>query len=55
MVHNDYKDLKLTISKQKEEIKQELTDKIEKNTWHLEKISTENMSLKKENTQLKAE
>ena len=52
-VHTDYKDLKQTISRQKEEIKQELTDKIEKNRIHLDKISSENLSLRKENNQLK--
>ena len=31
-VHQDYADLKHTISKQKEELKQDLSDKIDKNT-----------------------
>ena len=52
-VHNDYADLKKTISMQKDEIKQELTDKIEHNSKKLQKISVENMALKKENETLK--
>ena len=34
-VHHDYTDLKQTISKQKEELKNELVDKIDKNTSQL--------------------
>ena len=49
-VHNDYTDLKMMISRQKEEIKQVLTDKIE-NSKQLDKITTKN--LKKENDLLK--
>ena len=53
-VHSDYTDLKKTISKQKDEIKQELTDKIKTNLKQLQKISAENQSLKKENETLKS-
>ena len=52
-VHTDYKDLKETISKQKEDMKQELTDKIDYNTKHLQAIASENKILKKENGFLK--
>ena len=38
-VHSDYTDLKKTISKQKEEIKIELADKIETNSKQLHKIT----------------
>ena len=48
-MHNDYTDLKKTISKQKEEIKNELVDKIENNSKQLHKITVENQYLKKEN------
>ena len=53
-VHNDYTDLKQTISKQKEEIKNELADKIETNSKQLHKITAENQFLKKENETLKS-
>ena len=53
-VHNDYTDLKKTISKQKEEIKNELVDKIESNSKQLHKITVENQYLKKENETLKS-
>ena len=53
-VHNDYTDLKKTISKQKEEIKNELADKIETNSKQLHKITVENQYLKKENETLKS-
>ena len=52
-VHHDYTDLKQTISKQKEELKHELVDKIDKNTSQLIEISHENKILHKENEQLK--
>ena len=52
-VHHDYVDLKQTISKQKEELKHELVDKIDKNTSKLIEISHENKILHKENEQLK--
>ena len=53
-VHNDYTDLIKTISKQKEEIKNELVDKIENNSKQLHKITVENQYLKKENETLKS-
>ena len=53
-VHNDYTDLKQTISKQKEEIKNEPADKIESNSKQLHKITAENQFLKKENETLKS-
>ena len=53
-VHQDYADLKQTISKQKEDIKQDLTDKIEKNTSQLIEINKENKFLRKENNELKS-
>ena len=53
-VHNDYMDLKQTISRQKEEIKNELADKIETNSKQLHKITAENQFLKKENETLKS-
>ena len=46
-------DLKQTISKQKEELKHELADKIDKNTSQLIEISHENKILHKENEHLK--
>ena len=36
-IQSNYTDLKMTISKQKEDLKQELSDKIEENTKHLQK------------------
>ena len=53
-VHNDYTDLKKTISKQQEEIKNELVDKIENNSKQLHKNTVENQYLKKENETLKS-
>ena len=53
-VHNDYMDLKQIISRQKEEIKNELADKIETNSKQLHKITAENQFLKKENETLKS-
>ena len=53
-VHSDYTDLKKTISEQKEEIKNELADKIETNSKQLHKITVENQYLKKENEILKS-
>ena len=53
-VHTDYKDLKHVISKQKEEIKHELIDKIDKNTTKLVEIRHENRILRKENESLKS-
>ena len=44
-VHHDYADLKQTISKQKEELKQDLADKIDKNTNQLMEVSHENKIL----------
>ena len=52
-VHHDYADLKQTISKQKEDLKHEFVDKIDKNTSQLIEISHENKILHKENKQLK--
>ena len=52
-IHQDYADLKHTISKQKEELKQDLTDKIDKNTTQLIEVSNENKILRKENEDLK--
>ena len=53
-VHSDYKDLKHVITKQKDEIKHELINKIDKNTSKLEEISQENRILRKENESLKS-
>ena len=53
-VHQDYADLKQTISKQKDDIKQDLTDKIERNTTQLIEINKENKVLRKENNELKS-
>ena len=53
-VHTDYKDLKHVITKQKEEIKHELINKIDKNTSKLVEISQENRVLHKENESLKS-
>ena len=53
-VHQDYADLKQTISKQKDDIKQDLTDKIEKNSSQLIEINRENKALRKENNELKS-
>ena len=54
-VYTDYKDLKQVIPKQKEEIKHELIDKIDKkNTTKLVEISQENRILHKENESLKS-
>ena len=44
----------LTLKKQKEEIKNELVDKIENNSKQLHKITVENQYLKKENETLKS-
>ena len=44
-VHHNYADLKQTISKQKEELKQDLADKIDKNTNQLMEVSHENKIL----------
>ena len=52
-VHHDYADLKQTISKQKEELKQDLANKIDKNTNQLMEVSNENKILQKENEHLK--
>ena len=52
-VHQDYADLKHMISKQKEELKQDLSDKIDKNTTQLIEVSNENKILRKENEDLK--
>ena len=52
-VHTDYADLKQTISKQKNDFKQELVDKIDNNTKHSHSIAQENKTLKKENDMLK--
>ena len=53
-VHTDYTDLKNTISKQRDEIKNELITKIDKNTTKLVEISQENKTLRKENESLKS-
>ena len=53
-VHTDYTDLKHVISKQKEEIKHELIDEIDKNTTKLVEMSQENKILCKENESLKS-
>ena len=52
-IHQDYADLKHTISKQKEELKQDLADKIDKNTTQLIEVNNENKILRKENEDLK--
>ena len=48
-VHTDYADLKQTIAKQKNDLQQELVDKIDQNSQQLNIIAQENKSLKKEN------
>ena len=53
-VHIDYTDLKHAIPKQKEEIKHELIDKIDKNTTKLVEMGQENKILCKENESLKS-
>ena len=53
-VHSDYKDLKHVITKQKDEIKHELINKIDKNNSKLVEISQENRILRKENESLKS-
>ena len=52
-VHKDYADLKKTIFKQKDELKYELVDKIDRNTAQMTEISSENKALRKENVELK--
>ena len=52
-VKSDYADLKQTITKQKEELQQELVHKIDSNTKQLTLISKENKTLWKENDALK--
>ena len=52
-VHVDYADLKETISKQKEEVQHELSNKIESNIRQLSTIAEENKYLRRENDQLK--
>ena len=52
-VHADYADLKQTISKHKDDVKQELSNKIKSNTIQLNIIAEENKQLKKENDLLK--
>ena len=52
-VHADYADLKRTISKPKDEVKQELAHKIESNTQQLNTFAAENEFLRKENDWLK--
>ena len=48
-VHTDYADLKQTIAKQKNDLQQELVDKIDNSTQQLNIIAQENKSLKEEN------
>ena len=50
---SNYADLKQTITKQKEELQQELVNKIDSNTKQLSLISQENKTLQKENDALK--
>ena len=52
-VKSDYADLKQTITKQKEELQQELVHKIDNNTKQLTFITEENKSLRKEKNELK--
>ena len=52
-VKSNYADLKQTITKQKEELQQELVNKIDSNTKQLSLILQENKTLQKENDALK--
>ena len=52
-VKSNYADLKQTITKQKEELQQELVDKIDTNTREFSIIYHENKTLRKENDALK--
>ena len=52
-VHNDYADLKNTISRQKDQLKQELATHIESNTQQLHSMTQENNTLRKECDMLK--
>ena len=52
-VHADYANLEQTISKQKEDLQQELVCKIDKNSKQLASVVQENRNLWKENSELK--
>ena len=53
-VHADYADLKQTISKQKDDLQQELVSKIDNNSKQLATVAQENGNLWKENSKLKS-
>ena len=53
MVQADYADLKQTISKQKDDLQQELVSKIDNNSKQLAVVAQENRNLWKENSELK--
>ena len=53
-VHADYVDLKQTISKQKDDLQQELVSKIDNNSKQLAAVAQENQNLWKENSELKS-
>ena len=53
-VHADYVDLKQTISKQKDDLQQELVSKIDNNSKQLAAVAQENRNLWKENSELKS-
>ena len=52
-VHADYVDLKQTISKQKDDLQEELVSKIDNNSMQLAAVAQENQNLWKENSKLK--
>ena len=52
-MHADYVDLKQTISKQKDDLQQELVSKIDNNSKQLAAVAQENQNLWKENSKLK--
>ena len=52
-LHADYADLKQTISRQKEDLQQELVGKIDKNSNQLASVAQENRNLWKQNSELK--
>ena len=52
-IHEDYADLKQTISKQKEDLKQELADQIDRNISQLNEVTHKNKILHKENENLR--
>ena len=53
-MHADYVDLKQTISKQKDDLQQELVSKIDNNSKQLATVAQENQNLWKDNSKLKS-